>query len=142
MSVRINKGNEMMQMPVIPLVDTLFNLFVFFLVTTTVAEAEREVPVNPPVASEAQAIISKPREMIVNVDEKGHYIIVDKTLTLPQLEQVLKQAWVNNPGRASVVIRADKRCRWEFVSDVINACKKAKIHDIRFTARAPQEKAG
>ncbi len=42
---------------------------------------------------------------------------------------------MNNPGRASVVIRADKRCLWEYVVAAMNACKKAKIRDYRVTTR-------
>ena len=42
MAVRIKKGNLTMQLPVIPLIDTVFNLLIFFLVATKVAEAERE----------------------------------------------------------------------------------------------------
>ena len=65
----------MMQIPVIPLVDTVFNLLIFFLVATKVAEAERELPVLLPDASEAQAITMRPAEMIVNIDQKGRYFV-------------------------------------------------------------------
>ena len=41
MAVKIKKGSEMMQIPVVPLVDTVFNLLIFFLVATKVAEAHR-----------------------------------------------------------------------------------------------------
>ena len=48
MAVKIKKGSEMMQIPVVPLVDTVFNLLIFFLVATKVAEAERELPIRRP----------------------------------------------------------------------------------------------
>ncbi len=41
MAVRINKGSAMQQLPVVPLVDTLLNLLIFFLVTTKFAEVDR-----------------------------------------------------------------------------------------------------
>jgi hypothetical protein len=40
---------------------------------------------------------------------------------------------VNNPARASAIIRADKRCDWEYVVAAMNACHKAKIRDYRVT---------
>ncbi|MGA2034902.1 MAG: biopolymer transporter ExbD, partial [Thermoguttaceae bacterium] len=93
MTVKINKGSEMMQLPVVPLVDTLFNLLIFFLVATRVAEAERELPVMLPSASEAQAITSKPHELIVNVDEQGRYFLAgQKSVTLHDLDLVLRAA--------------------------------------------------
>ena len=41
MAVRINKGSAMQQLPVVPLVNTLLNLLIFFLVTTKFAEVDR-----------------------------------------------------------------------------------------------------
>ena len=59
-----------------------------------------------PDASEAQPITSKPREMIINIDAQGHYFVTDQPVELPELDRILYRASVNNPGRASVVIRA------------------------------------
>jgi biopolymer transport protein ExbD len=142
MAIKINKGRGMMQLPVVPLVDTLFNLLIFFLVATKVAEAERELDVLLPEASEAQPLSSRPREMIINMDKDGNYFLTNRQVTLHQLDQILKAASVNNPGRASVVIRADRRCRWEFVVAAINSCKKARIRDYRVTTRDPPVKSG
>ncbi|MGA2030982.1 MAG: biopolymer transporter ExbD [Thermoguttaceae bacterium] len=142
MAIRLNKGTPMLQLPVVPLVDTVINLLIFFLVATKVAEAERELEVMLPDASEAQPITSRPREMIINIDAQGHYFITSKLVGLAQLDQILKAASVNNPGRASAVLRADKRCRWEYVVAAMNSCKKAKIRDYRVTTRDPREGAG
>lgn len=142
MAVKINKGTTVMQIPVIPLVDTVFNLLIFFLVATKVAEAERELPVMLPDATEAQALTTKPREVIINIDAQGHYVVSARTVTLHELDLVLKSAWTNNPGRVPVVIRADKRCRWEFVVASINSCRKNKIRDYRVTTREVPQGSG
>jgi biopolymer transport protein ExbD len=143
MAVTIQKGaTESMQLPIIPLIDTILNLLIFFLVTAKYAEAERELPVTLPEASEAQPVVSKSREMFINIDSRGRYVVDQKFLTLPELDRILRRAWVNNPGRACVVIRADKRCRWEAVVAAMNSCTKAKIRDYRVTTRDPREGAG
>jgi biopolymer transport protein ExbD len=135
MAVKINKGTTFFQLPVTPMVDLVFNLLLFFIVATTFAEEERELEVALPTASEAQPITVKPRELLINVDQDGRYYASGKPVALAQLEQIFAAAAANNPGRASVIIRADQRCRWSFVVATINACKKAKIHDYRVTAR-------
>ena len=112
MTVKINKGSEMMQIPVVPLVDTVFNLLIFFLVATKVAEAEKELPIQVPDAGEAQAITVRPAEMVINIDQKGHYFIGDLPATLHQLDTALHNAWVNSRGRTPVTLRADERCPW------------------------------
>ncbi|MGD0900760.1 MAG: biopolymer transporter ExbD, partial [Thermoguttaceae bacterium] len=122
----------------VPLVDTLFNLLIFFLVATRVAEAEREMHVMLPDATEAQAITTKPHELIINIDAEGRYFLAGlKSVTLHDLDLTLRSAWVNNPGRVPVVVRADRRCRWEFVVAAINLCRKNNIRDYRVTTRSP-----
>jgi biopolymer transport protein ExbD len=135
MAVKINKGTTFFQLPVTPMVDLVFNLLLFFIVATTFAEEERELEVALPTASEAQPITVKPRELLINVDQNGHYYATGKFVTLDQLEQIFRAASANNPDRASVIIRADQRCHWKFVVATMNACKKAKIRDYRVTAR-------
>jgi biopolymer transport protein ExbD len=142
MALHIKKGTTSLQLPVVPLVDTLINLLIFFLVATRVAEAERELEVMLPDASEAQPITSKPREMIINIDSQGHYFVTDRSVDVPELDQILQQASASNPGRTSVVIRSDKRCRFEFVVRVMNSCKKAKIRDYRVTTRETTDESG
>ena len=142
MAVKINKGTVVMQIPVIPLVDTVFNLLIFFLVATKVAEAERELPLMLPDASEAQALTTKPREMIINIDPQGRYFAGNHQVTLYELDLILKEAWVDNHGRTPVVFRADKRCRWEYVVAAINSCRKNKVRDYRVTTREPPPGAG
>ena len=135
MAVKIKKGAALASLSLTPLIDVVFLLLIFFLVATEFAEEEREFKVLLPDASEAQPLTSKPRELFINIDSQGRYYVTGKVLTLGELHSVLKLAWVNNPGRASVIIRADKRCRWQYVVDAINACNKANIRDYRVTAR-------
>jgi biopolymer transport protein ExbD len=136
-AVKIKKGNEMMQLPVVPLVDTLLNLLIFFLVATKVAEAEKELPIQAPYAGEAQAITVRPAEMIINIDQKGHYYIGDLPATLHELDNALHRAWLTSRGRTPVTLRADERCAWKFVVQVIDCCKKNKVRDYHVTTKNP-----
>lgn len=135
MSVKIDKGSALNNLSLTPLIDIVFLLLIFFLVATRFAEEERELEVLLPDASEAQPLTSKPRELFVNIDDRGRYYVTGKILTLEQLHPVLEAVYVNNPDRASVVIRADKRVPFERVVGAINACKKAKIRDYRITTK-------
>ena len=136
MAVKIKKGNEMMQLPVVPLVDTLLNLLIFFLVATKVAEAEKELPIQAPYASEAQAITVRPAEMIINIDQNGHYFIGDLPASLHELNLALYNSWLNTHGRTPVVLRADEHCPWKFVVQVIDCCKKNKVRDYHVTTKS------
>lgn len=135
MAVKIRKSAALSSLGLTPLIDVVFLLLIFFLVATKFAEEERELELLLPEASEAQPLTSKPEEMFINIDAQGRYFVTGKTLGVDGLYQVLRVAWVNNPGRASVIIRADKDCRWEPVVAALNCCKKAKIRDYRIDTR-------
>src|SRR5580698_8418469 len=121
---------------VTPLVDVVLVLLIVFMITVPTMVAldalkERELKVLLPQASEAKPLISKPKELIVNIDAEGHFIVQQAKLTEPDLLRVLEQAKVDNPGRASVIIRGDKNCRWQRIATVMNLCNKAQIRDYR-----------
>jgi len=139
MAVKINKGSEMRQIPVVPLVDTVFNLLIFFLVATKVAEAEKELSIQAPYAGEAQAITARPAEMIINIDQKGHYFIGDQPASLHALNLALHNAWLTTGGRTPVTLRADQRCPWQYVVEVIDCCKKNKVRQYHVTAKNTKE---
>jgi biopolymer transport protein ExbD len=139
MAVELEKTQSLFALSLTPLIDVVFLLLVFFLVATEFAEQERELRVQLPEASEAQPLTRRPSELFLNIDAQGRYFVSGKTLTLDELDSALQMAWVNNPGRASVIIRADKRCPWQFVVAAINSCLKANIRDYKVTAREPDQ---
>lgn len=135
MAVNLDKGQALANLTLTPLIDVVFLLLIFFLVATKFADEEREMNVLLPDASEAQPRTSKPRETIVNIDQNGKYFLSGQNLSLAELERALDAVRVNTPGRASVILRADRRCKVEFLVAAMNACNKAKIHDYRITTR-------
>ena len=134
MAVNVHEKTALESIPMTPLIDVVFLLLIFFLVATTLSEEERQLSVQLPPASEAQPLTAKPRELVVNVDAAGQYYVSGEQLTLKRLEEVLAIASASNPGRASVIIRADRRCQWEFVVAVMNACNKARIRNYQVSA--------
>jgi biopolymer transport protein ExbD len=133
MAVRINKGSAMQQLPVVPLVDTVLNLLIFFLVATRFAAADRELEL--PSAMAAKPLTTKVAPVAVNIDADGHYFLRGRAVTLGELQRALKTARADNPVGVSVIIGADQRCRWQHVVAAMDACSKAKIRDYHITTK-------
>ncbi len=129
MAVEIKKGTALAALSLTPLIDVVFLLLIFFLVTTRFAEEDRQLEVTLPSASEARPMTEKPRELVVNIDEAGLYFVGNSRMTLDEVEGVLRQAAVNNPLNQSVNIRADKRVDFEAVVRVLNLCKRHEIEN-------------
>ncbi|MFW6125196.1 MAG: ExbD/TolR family protein [Pirellulales bacterium] len=140
--MKINTGSALSSLGLTPLIDIVFLLLIFFLVATRFAEEEREMDVMLPEASEAQPLTSKPRELFINIDADGRYFVTGKLVTLADLQPILDKAYVNNPGRASAIIRADRRCQWQPIVAAMNACNRAKIRDYRVTTKGSPPKSG
>lgn len=142
MAVNINKGSALSSLSMTPLIDIVFLLLIFFLVTTRFEEEDHELEVMLPTASEAKPLVVKPKEIFINIDKQGVYFLANQTVDLEKMEQLLAQADVNNPSGQTVVIRADRRCEWDKVVAAINTCQRAGIHDIRPTTSGQSDASG
>jgi biopolymer transport protein ExbD len=139
MSVKIDKGSVSGGINMTPMIDCVFLLLIFFLVSAKYEEDEREMSVVLPQASEAMPLVARPKEFFVNVDQQGRFIISGRQVGEQELFAALQQAAANNPGKQTVIIRADKRCVWQHVMSVMNLCNKAQIRDYRVTAAEPAQ---
>ncbi|HWA99632.1 MAG TPA: biopolymer transporter ExbD [Pirellulales bacterium] len=136
MAVKLNRGFAYGNINMTPMIDCVFLLLIFFLVATKFEEEEREMNIVLPQASEAVPLTAKPKEVIVNVDHEGKFFVAGKQINEPQLLGALRQAAANNPGRQSVIIRADRRVPFEYVVVVMNCCNQAHIRDYQVNLKS------
>ena len=127
MTVKINKGAAIATLSLTPLIDIVFLLLIFFLVTTRFADEDRAMDVDLPTASEAQPMVVKPKEIFVNIDKEGLLYLGGHEKTLAEVEDVLRAAAANNPGKQSAIIRADKWSPLNATVQVMNMCKKVGV---------------
>src|SRR6201989_2989761 len=73
-----------------PLVDVLLLLLIFFLMTWNAARNENELDVKVPKASAAQERSAPIGDVVVNVKSDGNVIVNRRTLTGPELIDLLK----------------------------------------------------
>lgn len=127
MTVQIKKDESMKNISMTSLIDMVFLLLIFFLVSTRFDEEERLLDIHLPEASEAAPLIASPRELIVNINREGRYFIYGQEYPLEGLRTVLEGAWDTNPTGASVIIRGDRRCPFGRVVSAANLCKHLGI---------------
>lgn len=131
MSVKIKSTSAIGSLSITPLIDVVFLLLIFFLVTSRFAKEERELDLNLPSVTEALPATMQPNEMVINIDEEGKYYIDGSFRQLEQVEQLLRRAKVNNLAQ-TVVIRADKKTECQPMLTAIGLCKKVGI--VEYTA--------
>ena len=90
------------------LIDVLFILIIFFLVTTTFKQMEDDRRVDLPVDQRNQALANKAGDLVkINIRKSGAYVIMDKPVTEEMVEKTMKEAVTKRP-EVKVMIRADK----------------------------------
>ena len=129
MAAKLNNRTAASSLTITPLIDVVFLLLIFFLVSSRFAEEERELELNLPSVSEALPATAQPDELVVNIDKQGRYFIDGGFRQVEQVEQILRRAQTNNPLTQTVVIRADKQAEWERVAIAMNLCKKVGINE-------------
>ena len=133
MSVKIKRTSAVGSLSITPLIDVVFLLLIFFLVSSRFSEEERELDLNLPSVTESLPATAQPDEMVVNVDKQGRYFIDGAFRQVEQVEQILRRAKANNPLTQTVVIRADREANWEPVAIAIGLCKKVGINEFSAT---------
>ncbi len=115
-----------------PMIDIIFLLLVFFIVSYSMGEIEREMAVTLPTASTSQDPISRINDIVINITKDGKIIVNKRQLSSNALYERLKK--LSNFGAPpSVIIRADENCLHKNVIKVMNACTKADAKNIVFS---------
>jgi biopolymer transport protein ExbD len=119
-----------------PIIDCVFQLLLFFLIASRFEEEARtgvegELAAQLPSAVDAMPLTAKPREVIVNVNQQGQFIVSSQALSERELAALFHRAATDNPGRQTVLIRGDERTDWKYVARVMSLCNQAGIRDYR-----------
>ena len=92
---------------VAPLIDILFTLIIFFLVTTTFQEKEKEEEVRLP-RQGGSSLVNKDRPFYINVLQDGTYSVGGEIVKLDDLELKLKLRFEEKPDQI-LVLRGDSK---------------------------------
>ena len=114
-----------------PLVDVLLLLLIFFLLTWNAARNENELDVKIPKASAAREKSAPIGDVIVNVKADGNVVVNRRTLSGPDLGQMLQSLVKLNPDQA-VVIRGDEAGAYKNIINVLNVCSEAGVSNVAF----------
>lgn len=112
-----------------PMIDVVFNLLIFFLLSATYFQEESELELSLPKVKSAAPSTSSPRDIEIRVLADGAVEFDGKAVDSKELEDQLTQARDNYPDQA-VSIRGDGATRYQWVADVLSICRRVGIRKI------------
>ena len=117
---------EPFEIMLIPMIDCMLVLIIFFLVATTLKMTEKELPVELPSAAGAIVAEQVPDLLVIGVDREGKPYLANEGIIEPvdteRLHQRLREAARVNPGQR-VRIDGDRNARFEDVVRVMDLCQ-------------------
>ena len=116
---------------IIPMIDIIFFLLVFFMMNSLQTVAQKALAVQLPQAQSASAPAQLP--IIMTLDEEGHITIDNKPVSITESATIMKQHMQEN-ANAAVVLQADKRTAHGQVVAVMDMLKTSGVKRLSIAA--------
>lgn len=133
MRVPIRTGRERVGLMMTPLIDVVFLLIIFFLVSSHLARQEVQLELELPTADSGR----EPREdnrprVTINVLPEGKILLGSVEVDGPQLARRLKVETDRGGQDLEVRIRSARRVPYRLIEPILVACSKAGAWNVTF----------
>mgnify|MGYP006279292541 FL=1 len=120
-----------------PMVDIVFLLLIFFLVTWNFSRSETELDVKVPKAREGKETRRAVGEVIINVKTNGAVVMNRREMNPKELQDTLQKIASLYPDQA-VILRGDENTDYRHVVEVLDICRRANIWNVAFATSRPE----
>lgn len=125
MNFKGHQRHDEVSLDMTPLIDVVFLLLIFFMLTASFTQAQR-LKVELPKAEQGESSPDQSKDWTIEIDETEHYALNGEALSLEQLELRLREL----PGRNDdtvVLIRAHAKAEHQAVVRALDAAKAAGL---------------
>jgi biopolymer transport protein ExbD len=128
---------------VAPLIDCVFQLLIFFMVSASLTKSEGDLGIKLPGVVQQSVTVDMPDEQMIEVRSNGSVYLNGRefgsadTQDLSDLAATLiryRQASAASKNKALITIWADDETKHQRVIDVMDACAAAGIENVTFTS--------
>lgn len=132
--------NEKVGLQIAPLIDCVFLLLIYFMVSSSLVRSEADLGLSLPGQVKQSEALSMPDEQIIEVRADGVILFNDQPYgRSPEERSALEQILVRYREASQLIdvqpqitIAADREAFHERVVDVLNACAGAGIKNVTF----------
>ena len=119
---------------ILPMIDVIFAILVFFIVSSLYLTRSTGLPVNLPSAKTAE--VQKTKQITVSLDEQGKLTIDSQPAQLQQLKAEIEKL-IKTESSATVIVNADKTVKHGQVVEIIDRLRQ--IPKVQLAIAAKQE---
>ena len=142
------QDTQLVEMQMGPMIDMVFLLLVFFMVTAKPIKQESDISLGLPGTVTAEEAVDLPDEQRIRIEDDGSIVLNDSVLApaadtnLKELVAILqrfKESSEANQSEALVTLDAADGTNHQRIVDVLNACARASITGVTFSDSADEE---
>ena len=122
-----------------PMIDVVFLLIIFFLVSSHLARQENRLPLELPVASTFDPVDPDKAPLTISVDQQARWLVSGDIVDLSSVRAILSDLKANQGSDAAIRIRTDGAVEYKQVEPLLREAALAGITD---AAIAVREEAG
>jgi biopolymer transport protein ExbD len=142
------RDQQLVEMQMGPMIDMVFLLLVFFMVTAKPITQESDISLGLPGTVSAEETVELPDEQRIRIEDDGSIVLNDSVLGAPadsdlgELVATLKRFKESsdaNKTEALVTLDAADGTNHQRIVDVLNACARADITGVTFSDSSEEE---
>ncbi|MEG3902171.1 biopolymer transporter ExbD [Microcoleus sp. B4-C5] len=112
------------QINIVPMIDVVFAILTFLIVSSLSLSKSEGLPVNLPKAATSQ-VQDSPAKITVTIDAQGKLMVDKKLVNLEQIESTVRQVMGSNQN-SLIVLNADKSVNHGNVVEVMDRLRRIK----------------
>lgn len=128
------RNRSMVEINMAPMIDMVFLLLIFFLVTTSFVK-ETGIEVSRPTA--ATATTKEKATILIGIDANNRVYLDHREVDVRAVRANIERALAENP-EGSVVVVADKASSTGTAIQVMDGCRMAGAQNVSLAAKLPQ----
>lgn len=139
MNIRPSRRTRNILVDMTPLIDVVFLLLIFFMVSTTF-DKQTQLKVDLPEASAQAEENQEQKTIAITIDAKGNFYVDDQELVTHDVD-TLKHALLKTAGERTdipVSVTSDKQAPFQAVMMVMDAAGQLGLSHLSFLARAAE----
>lgn len=135
MAKRKKREQQEAEVPISSMIDIVFLLIIFFVVTAAIDKEIQDEKVELANAPHGKPLAKKdPRSVTINVRRNGDFTIGMQVLSSKQISNQLVTAANKWGTDIPIIIRGDRYAQHEYIKEVMEAVTRTSLYKIKFNA--------
>jgi biopolymer transport protein ExbD len=131
-----NDQEEHFELPLVPMIDMMLVLLIFFMVATTMKITQPQLPIELAKSAASLDVKVDPQVLVIGIDRAGVKYLDGNPVTTEDLNRRLKETaakGLDQPIRLDV----DRDTRFQQIVEVLELCQFEGLKNVGFHTRKP-----